>query len=154
MSEEYTLYTLTDSDYLPFGTHNNDGIVFPSILVDGILYTCQAPPCVGESGNVERWIAPDNIKKLPDYEAASQALLDIKRELGGETIASVDRNYNVADLHQVLIALPEEIYETKTIGELKQLGIFDTINATVGYIAEDASQFVTEEEFQALVQDR
>ena len=57
----------------------------------------------------------------------------------------------VDNLHQIGFHFTDKTtYETLTVGELKQLGIFDALNEATTYIAEDPTKTVTEEEQAAL----
>lgn len=150
MAKEYTVYELNENDYLPFGTHAEDGIEFPSMEIDGMRYLGQFLLPSDGYGVVARWITPDNLKEERDYDAAQQTLNKVAETIGGGSQGWIECNYSIENFHQVAFEIGESTYENMTVGELKALGIFDALDKAVEFLAYDANRIVTEEDFQNL----
>lgn len=146
MDKEYTVYELTDNDYLPFGPEHID---FPSVVVDGILYNClndnEIEPFIA------RWVLPDNVKTDADNSAAREILEPITELTNGKLNGTVDSNYPAYKMHHIAFHFNDKTaYETRTVGELKKLGVFDALNEAITHIAKDPTKTVTEEEVSSL----
>lgn len=151
MASEYPIHILTDGDYLPFGDFKSGAAEFPTIIVDGVTYAGTGP--LGEEtfpACIAVWIAPDNVKEDADYDTARQTLREAAQNIGHDARSIVEKNFHIAGFHELSLVIPMEVCETATVGDLKNLGVFDALNQAAEHVAKDPSLHATEAEFQAM----
>lgn len=150
MTSEYPVITLSDNDHLPFGPYGSGTAEFPTFIIDGYPYIGTGPMGEDSPANIAVWVTSDNVKENADYEAAKQVLRETAKAVSDGTQGYVDTNYLISGLHQVSIEMPESVFSTITVGQLKELGVFDALNQAVEYIAKDSALRLSEAGLQSL----